>query len=126
MKKLLSLLLIATMISCSENEITKQFDIYNEWKWELTTFDTRGEPITAEEMDTTYFYAFQKNGVFERKNINKEVVDLYDFEIVMDDKFNRIIVPDLEIIWGYKISNDTLTIWEPLSIYPRVVIFKAE
>ena len=126
MKKLLFLLSISTMISCSEKEIPDQFDIYNEWRWELTTFDTRGKPITAEETDSTYFYNFQKIGVLERKNINKEIVDSNDFEIIIDDEFNRIIVPDLDIIWGYKISNDTLKIWEPSSIYPKVVIFKAD
>ena len=124
MKKILFLLLALTVISCDEDDYHASTSIYNEWRWVKTTFDTRGFPITSEGLDTTYYYKFGNNGILEIRDINKELTQQLEYSIAEDESFNLIRIPDLNQTWGYRIEKDTLSIWEPASIYPRTDVFK--
>ncbi|MDQ3392904.1 MAG: hypothetical protein M3512_02130 [Bacteroidota bacterium] len=70
------------VFSCKENDVKPQVEIYNEWEWVMTTFDTRGRPITSQEKDSIYYYKFMQEGKFEIKDINKELKKQYSFQIV--------------------------------------------
>lgn len=113
------------IFACQEDELRNRSDIYGEWRWELTTFDTRGEPLTSQELGTTYYYEFHENGLLELKDINKEVKQQLTIQIIKDEPFNIVILPELNATWGYSIRNDTLRIWDAYSIFPRTTIFKA-
>lgn len=115
------LLLIVTLFlfsSCKENEAKPEIDIYNELKWVMTTFDTRDEPLTSQETDTTYYYTFTRDGQLEMRDFNRELQKQYSFRIIEDKSFNSIVIDELNLTWGYSIVSDSLRIWNPLSIYP--------
>lgn len=123
----LILTLILTLlffISCKENKIKPEVDIYNEWEWVMTTFDTRGEPITSQKTDTTFYYKFTRGGQLEMRDINRTLQHRYTYRIIEEESFNRIVVDDLNMTWGYSIVSDTLEIWHPLSIYPSTQRFR--
>ena len=124
MRNLIPLMFILTIFSCNENDVIPTLDIFNEWEWIMTTFDTRGKIITAQKLDSTYFYTFTKDGLLQMKDNNRELKNQFNFELVEDDPFNRIVIDDLGLTWGYSIKSDTLRLWEPHSIFPRTHIFK--
>ena len=126
MKKIFLALLTLAVFSCKEEEINPQQAIYKEWKWALTTFDTRGEPLTAQEQDTTWYFRFQQNGILELRDFNRELKEQRKFEIKEGDGFFRMELTDSGITWGYSVKNDTLRIWDPFSIWPQTDIFIAD
>jgi hypothetical protein len=124
MKKILFLLMALTVISCDEDDYQANTSIYHEWRWVMTTFDTRGFPITSEGLDTTYYYMFSKDGILEIRDVNRELTQQLEYSITEDESFNLIRIPDLDQTWGYRINKDTLSIFEPASIFPRTDLFK--
>jgi hypothetical protein len=124
MRCLSIIILLMLAFSCKENEVNPTVDIYNEWEWVMTTYDTRGRPITSQETDTTYYYRFTQDGKIEIRDINKELKQQYNFKIIEDESFNSIVIEGLDETWGYSIVRDSLKIWEPLSIFPRTKHFK--
>ena len=124
MKKILFLLMALTVISCDEDGYHANISIYNEWRWVTTTFDTRGFPISSEGLDTTYYYKFGNDEILEIRDINRELTQQLEYSIVEDESSNLMSIPDLNQTWGYSIKKDTLSIWEPASINPRIDFFK--
>ena len=124
MKKVLFLSVALFVISCDEDDYHVNSSIYNEWRWVMSTFDTRGFPIISEELDTTYYYKFSKDGILEIRDVNRELTQQLEYSITEDESFNLIRIPDLSQTWGYRIKKDTLSIFEPASIYPRTDFFK--
>ena len=121
-----SVIVVLTVLSCQHKNVSPTPDIYREWRWISTTLDTRGEPITAEKLDTAYFYSFQGNGILEQRDANKDVREQLKFEIVQGRPFNTIVIEELKATWGYAIYGDTLKIWDAASIFPRTNIFRVE
>lgn len=90
----------------------------------MTTFDTRGKTITAQESDTTYFYTFHKDGTLEMKDINKQTQRTIHFEIIEGGPFSQIALDDAGSVWGYSIKNKTLSVWDPVSSFPKTMVFE--
>jgi hypothetical protein len=123
MKKPFLLIAILIAVSCKQ-EIQPMDAIYAEWKWVMTTLDTRGQPITAQESDTTYFYRFTRAGQLELRDVNRVLKQQVNFTLIRGESFNKVLIDEWDLVWGYSINNDTLRIWEPASIFPRITYFK--
>lgn len=126
MKTPVLLTLVLIIASCGKEEVAKELDIYHEWRWEMTTFGSRGRPLTSASQDTTYYYNFQRNGVLQVKDDDRLIQSEFEFRLVEGQPFDRILIESENIEWGYSIANDTLRIWKPNAISAATVIFKAE
>ena len=124
MRYLSIIMLLLLTFSCKEDEVSPTANIYNEWEWVMTTFDTRDRPIKSQETDTTYYYKFTQDGQIEVRDINKELKQQYSFKIIEDESFNSLVIEELDQTWGYSIVRDSLKIWEPLSTFPTTIYFK--
>lgn len=123
LKRLPVALLVLMMLACRED--TDHPDtLYGEWQWVMTTFDSRGTPITAQEMDTTYYYRFTAAGQLEIRDGNETLTQRHRFVVIEDPEFNRIEIDSLDEPWGYVVRNDTLRLWEPASLLPRLMLFR--
>ncbi len=111
------------MISC-EDDVTPVYDIYNEWQWVKTTFDTRGRPITPLDVDSTHYYTFTREGKLIIKNNSRMIITELDVVFETNDNFRIFRIQDSEIVFGYGINSDTLGIWQANSIWPQTNIYK--
>lgn len=119
---LLSILISSIIISCRD-DIEPVYNIYNEWQW-VMTIPFHGSPITAMELDSTYYYSFFQKGKLVIKNNNKEVVNELDIVFSTSDNFNTFRVISNDDLYGYRISSDTLGIWLVNSLRSPIVTFK--
>ena len=124
MKKLIVFALLFMSVSCNDDDISIVYDIYNEWQWVMTTVDTRGSPITAQELDSTYYYTFTRDGKLIFKNNSKVVIGEFDIIIENGTEFDTYRITDNDIVYGFGIKSDTLVIWQPYSILPAKYIYK--
>jgi hypothetical protein len=91
MTRLILIFAAVTIFSCREDNIKEQYDIYSEWRWDATTLNPQTTPFkTSQELDTTYYYNFLKNGTLQIKDINKVIKSEFKFEIIG----NELIVTD--------------------------------
>ena len=91
MTRLILTFAVLTIFSCREDDIKGQYDIYNEWRWDATILNPQTTPYkTSQELDTTYYYNFLKNGTLQIKDINKVIKSEFKFEIIE----NELIVTD--------------------------------
>lgn len=111
------------MISC-EDDVTPVYDIYNEWQWVKTTFDTRGRPITSLDVDSTHYYTFTREGKLIIKNNSRMIISEHDVVFETNDNFRIFRIQNSEIVFGYGINSDTLGIWQANSIWPQTNIYK--
>jgi len=123
MKRTLGILILLIMISC-EDDVTPVYDIYNEWQWVKTTFDTRGRPITSLDVDSTLYYTFTREGKLIIKNNSRMIITEHDVVFETNDNFRIFRIQDSEIVFGYSINSDTLGIWQANSIWPQTNIYK--
>ena len=100
MKTTFWVLLVLATFFCKEEELNPPQDLFRDWKWALTTFDTRGKPLTAQGQDTTYYFKFYHNGVLELRDINRGLQEQRNFEVTGNDLFNFIEFTDSDITWG--------------------------
>lgn len=122
----LLVMVLLVSLSCRNEDVNPDLDVYNEWEWKVMTFDTRGNPISSFDLDSTYYYNFRKDGILEMKDVNKVTRVQYAFTILdINQPMKKILVEDTGVLWGYTIRKDSLFIWDAVSIFPRTTIFKA-
>lgn len=124
MKSGLIFLLIFFAVSCEEDHPEATALLSGEWQWVMTTFDTRGTPLIAEELDATYYYHFGTNGILEIRASTKALRQQLSYSISTEGSPDLVVLPDLNQSWGYRIKNDTLLLWETASLFPRMDHFK--
>lgn len=123
MKRTIGIVFLLMTLSCGD-DATPDYDIYNEWQWVKTTFDTRGKPITSQDIDSTYYYTFTREGKLIVKNNSKQVVNEYDVVFEANDGSLTFEIQDLDVIFGYGIKSDTLRIWQTNSIWVRIDMYR--
>ncbi len=123
MKRTLGLILLLFTLSCSD-DVTPIYEIYNEWKWVKTTFDTRGRPITAQDVDSTYYYSFTKDGKLITKDNDKRIISEFNIVVEIIDDVKTYRIQGSDAVFGYGIKSDTLYVWQANSIWPRTDIYK--
>jgi len=123
MKRIFVTIIILITISCGD-DVRPVYDIYNDWQWVKTTFDTRGRPITTQDVDSTQYFSFTREGKLIVKNNGKEIISKYDVVFETTDNFKTYRIQDSEIVFGYGINSDTLAIWQANSIWPQTNFYK--
>jgi YD repeat-containing protein len=123
MKSTLGIIILFILISCSD-DVRPSYDIYNEWQWVKSTFDTRGRPITSHDVDSTHYYTFTKEGKLIVKNNSRRNIKEFDVVFEVNDNSRIFRIQDSDVVFGYGINSDTLTIWQANSIWPQRNIYK--
>lgn len=123
MKKIYTVIIILITFSCHDN-VKPVYTIYNDWQWVKSTFDTRGRPITPQDVDSIHYISFSKEGKVIVKNNNKEIVSEYKVVFETTDNQTTYKIQDSEKVFGYIINTDTLSIWQANSIWPKTDFYK--
>jgi len=121
MRKLFYTVLAIATLSCSEESINAPYDIYHEWRWEATYLNKETRYESAAELDTTYYYDFQQNGLLQVMDIEKQLQSELPFTINQD---NLLTIDNIR--YRYFIGNDTLTVRNLDGIISWTTIFKIE
>ena len=123
MKRIYGAIIILITISC-QDDVRPVYDIYNDWQWVKSTFDTRGQPITSQDVDSTHYFSFNREGKLIVKNNDKEIISEYNLVFETTDNFKTYRIQDSEIVFGYGIKSDTLAIWQANSTWPQTNFYK--
>ncbi len=115
-------LTISLFIACSRGDESIG-DIFHKWQWTKTTFDTRGFPITAQQVDSTYYYEFTRNGELRVLNNDHSLRAVKPFTLSDNGDLRIIYFPKDSLTWAYTIRRDTLRMWMPYSIWPQMDYF---
>src|SRR6267154_3462488 len=99
------ILLVFALFACREDDLKTPYDLYNEWRWVETDFGSRVPYKTSDEVDTTFYFNFQKNGILQVKDNEKNVINNTQFKIGPDK-----VITISNTRSSYSIDNDTLTI----------------
>ena len=126
MTRLILTLVSLASFSCAEDDITEQYDIYNQWRWDETTLTPHGTPYqTSQELDTTYYYNFLKTGVLQEKDVNKVIKSELKYEVVD----NEIIITDSfgnEWPYWYSIEKGKLRLTNVYGFIAYTLVFKID
>lgn len=116
-------MILLITISCRE-DVRPVYNIYNKWQWVKSTFDTRGLPITSQDVDSTHYLTFTSKGRLIVKDNSRMIINESDVVFETIDELKVFRINDSEIVFGYGINSDTLVIWQANSIWPQTNIYK--
>lgn len=119
MRKICNILLAFALLSCSQNNLDPQHEIFNEWSWVETDYATQTPYKTAAALDSTFYYNFQENGTIEIKDNERKTVSSGQFKLTPP---NQITIDNM--LYSYTIDNEKLTIKNIDGIIVWITVFK--
>lgn len=123
MKRIYLILPLLILLACKENETMRSDTLLGEWRWVKTTYDTRGVPVTSEEVDSTFFYVFAENEL-QILDGNRNFSTRHPYRLTHADESEIIYLADEDLTWAYTIRLDTLQLWAPYDILPETLFFR--
>jgi hypothetical protein len=112
MKKLASLifiLIVICLIGCKKEKFNP---ITGQWQWFKTA--SLGTSVTSESVDSTYYIEFNKTGTYYLYDNSKNLIEIRKYDLGGSGNSNTLKFSESDIgdfTNGYKIQNDTLSIW---------------
>jgi hypothetical protein len=108
---LIGILIIFSLISCKKEN---DDPIIGQWKWFKTCAGENGYYTTSESVDSTYYIEFSKTGFYYLYDNSKKLINTRKYELGQGGSSNTFKFPESDIADftdGYRIQNDTLSIW---------------
>jgi len=123
----LGLAFITLFLTSCEKLSKDNNSIIGQWQWIKSSFGDRSNTISSQSVDSTYFIEFDNQGSYYYYNNSKNLISSHKYELKSGNQFNtyKLIDSNPDLIYGYSIDNDTLSIWrlndltDQISIYLR-------